>query len=291
MQIVLGILSIVLLYIFWDYIIYIIGGTLILIALICVWLTISSIQDAKLSPDEWQEKEEHKKEKNPQYKISQKQPSTKSALIILIIAILLGVGGYKIIDYNSNRIEANQLAEKQEKEKKYEEQRLADENEANNNIAALNEKEEVIYDSYYNSEINEGTDELLAKKTSLKKMKEQIDKENAELQKKYDDQAKYEEWIAWQKAEDEKKAVEEQKKADMEAKKIAAQKIKDSTISLGDPISKVERLKGTPHDTHKETTSEGRFVWYTYYKNGINLSNGWITYQFHNSSLASIQEK
>ena len=96
MQIVLGILSIVLLYIFWDYIIYIIGGTLILIALICVWLTISSIQDAKLSPDEWQEKEEHKKEKNPQYKISQKQPSTKSALIILIIAILLGVGGYKM---------------------------------------------------------------------------------------------------------------------------------------------------------------------------------------------------
>ncbi len=41
----------------------------------------------------------------------------------------------------------------------------------------------------------------------------------AELQKKYDDQAKYEEWIAWQKSEDEKKAAEElQKKYDDQAK-------------------------------------------------------------------------
>lgn len=41
----------------------------------------------------------------------------------------------------------------------------------------------------------------------------------AELQKKYDDQAKYEEWIAWQKSEEEKKAAAElQKKYDDQAK-------------------------------------------------------------------------
>ena len=37
------------------------------------------------------------------------------------------------------------------------------------------------------------------------KKKEQ--EEEAALQKKYDDQAKYEEWIAWQKQEKEKRAA------------------------------------------------------------------------------------
>lgn len=290
MPILLGIIGIVLLYIFWDYIIYIIGGTLILVALLCVWLAIDGIQDAKLSPDEWQKKEQQKKEKNPQYKPFQKQPSTKSGIKVLIIAILFGTGGYKIIDYNSNRIETNQIAEKQEKERKYEEQRLADEKELNDKISSLNEKEKAIYDNYYKAAINEGTNEFQAKQISLRKMNEQIDKENAELQKKYDDQAKYEEWLAWQKAEEEKKAAEEQKKVEAAEKAAAEKRRKENTISIGDPVDKVERLKGKPHSIHKNTSSAGTILSYLYYKNGYDHSAGTITYYFSNYRLSEISE-
>lgn len=118
-------------------------------------------------------------------------------------------------------------------------------------------------------------------------------KAEAELQKKYDQQAQYERWIEDQRKKGklpEQIAAREAEKTKREAEKIAEQQRKEYTISLGDSPSKVKRLKGEPNSEKKQTTSEGNFLWYTYYKNSIDHEAGTITYQFHNSSLASITE-
>ena len=101
--------------------------------------------------------------------------------------------------------------------------------------------------------------------------------------------------IAAEKAQKEAEAKEKAEKeaaekAEREAKAAAEKQRKESIISLGDSPSKVKRLKGQPNETIKQTTDEGRFLWYTYYKNGVDYGAGVITYQFHNSSLASNSE-
>ncbi|MBR1885289.1 MAG: hypothetical protein IJ812_02665 [Schwartzia sp.] len=55
-----------------------------------------------------------------------------------------------------------------------------------------------------------------ARKAKEKAEREAKAQEEAALQKKYDDQAKYEEWIAWQKQEAEKKAAKEKEQAEKE---------------------------------------------------------------------------
>ena len=207
MQVVLVILAIVLIIEFWDNIVYLAGGVLILLALLLSFVFFKTLKEVNMSKEEFYEREHKKKEENPDYKIRDK-PGTGLVITFTVLILISGLGGYKIIDYNSNRIEANQIAEEQEQQKRYEEEQ----NEVNKSIAALNEKEMEIYNKYYNTAIEEGKNELEAQKSSLKKTKEDIDKENAELQKKYDDQAKYEEWIAWQ--ESEKKKAEEKSTSD-----------------------------------------------------------------------------
>lgn len=120
-------------------------------------------------------------------------------------------------------------------------------------------------------------------------------KEQAEKEKEASEKRAEEEKIAAEKAQkaEEAKAKAEKEaaeKAEREAKADAERERKENTISLGDSPDKVKRLKGEPNSEKKQTTNEGRFLWYTYYKNGIDHEAGTITYQFHNSSLASITE-
>lgn len=204
MPIIIGIIGVILAVVFWDNIVYMFGGALMLLALLFASVSLGLLREANMSNEEFYKEENRKREKNADYKISNK-PGAGMVIFFIFITIVTGLGGYKVIDYNSDRIKNNQIAEKQEQEKKYEQEI----NELTNNITNLNEHEREIYNKYYNSAIQNGLNELEAKKSSLKRTKDDIDKENAELQKMYDDQAKYEEWIAWQEAE--KKKDEEKK--------------------------------------------------------------------------------
>lgn len=132
-----------------------------------------------------------------------------------------------------------------------------------------------------------------AKKESEKRAREA--REAAEKEKEAAEKKAEEDKIAAEKAQKEAEAKEKAEKeaaekAEREAKAAAEKQRKESIISLGDSPSKVERLKGQPNETRKQTTDEGRFLWYTYYKNGVDYGAGVIIYQFHNSSLASISE-
>lgn len=108
--------------------------------------------------------------------------------------------------------------------------------EYNKQIDGLNTEDKLLFDEKFAS-YKEMTDEYSAKEKALndvdaekkRRIKESEEQYKAEreaeelkrqeLQKKYDDQAKYEEWIAWQKREEEKKAAAElQKKYDDQAK-------------------------------------------------------------------------
>ena len=296
MHIILGILAIILIAVFWDQVVYIFGGILILLALILVVLFINGLKTANMSDEEYQEQESKKKETNPDYKI-QTKTGKGLAIFFLILAIGLGLGGYKVIVYNSESIEADKIAYLEKLNKK---------------INDMDENERSIFYSFYDKKFD-GTDkEVKNKQDAYDKTQEKLDEEKKALQKKYDDQAKYEEWIAWQKAEEEKKALQkkyddqakyeewiawqkaEEEKKVAEARKAAKaaeeQRRKENTISLGDTLSKVEKLKGHPNNVTKQITDEGTFIWYDYYKNGFNANNGIITYQFHNSILASIVE-
>lgn len=294
----------------WDYILYIIGGGLLLIALFSV---LALIRNVSTTQEEWDKKEKEKEKNTPGYKIKEK-PGIGLVIMFLIIAFVGGMGGYKIICYNSDRIAENRA----EYEKRLEDDKQKAK-EIDEKVAHLDEKGQRIFNNLYERKWDGSISEYDKKKeaydNTLKQIEQEKEQEKKELQKKYDDQAKYEEWIAWQKQEEERKANEElQKKYDQQAQyerwiedqrkkgklpeQIAAREAaaaaekerKENTISLGDSPSKVERLKGNPNEIRKQTTDRGRFLWYTYYKNGVDYGAGVITYQFHNSSLASISE-
>ncbi len=306
MPIVIGIIGLILVAVFWDQFVYLIGGALILLALFCAYGVYVAIKESNMSDEEFMKQENEKKLANPNYK-----PTTKSTngriCLLLILTLAFSYGGYKVIDYNSKSIEENKIAYQNQQEKEL--------NDINNKISKMDEKEKAIFDSVYDKTWDGSVSEIMKKQEAYDKVRKQIEEENKALQKKYDDQAKYEEWIAWQKQEKERKAeaelqekydqqaqyerwIEDQRKkgklpeqiAAREAAAAAEKERKENTISLGDGPSKVKRLKGEPNSVKKQTTNEGSFLWYTYYKNGIDHSSGTITYQFHNSSLASITE-
>ena len=92
---------------------------------------------------------------------------------------------------------------------------LTDKNiEYNNRINNFNDEKK----AFFNEKINEykhSMDDFSAKERAIKDTDEEFDKRDKELQKKYDDQKQYEEWIAWQEAEKEKaEKAELQKKYD-----------------------------------------------------------------------------
>ena len=82
----------------------------------------------------------------------------------------------------------------------------------NERINSLEGDEKEFWIAKFN-EYKNSMDEADAKIAALKDLEEEKKKRNKELQKKYDDQKQYEEWIAWQKSEEEKKQAEEQKLA------------------------------------------------------------------------------
>lgn len=307
MPIIIGIVGIILVAIFWDQVVYLFGGGLILIALFSAFCSFMALKESNMSNEEYLKQENKKKESNPDYKIKDKQ-GKGMAVFFLILALVFAFGGYKVIDYNSQSIEEDKIAYQERQKEKAEE--------LNKKIAAMDEKEKAIFDGIYDKKWDGTNEESTKKQEAYDKTLEQIEAEKKELQKKYDDQAKYEEWIAWQKQEEERKANEElQKKYDQQAQyerwiedqrkkgklpeQIAAREAaaaaekerKENTISLGDGPSKVKRLKGEPNDEKKQITNEGTFLWYIYYKNGVDILGGRVVYQFHNSSLASITDE
>ena len=306
MPIVIVVIGLILIAVFWDQVIYLIGGAFILLAMFFAISVFFAIKESNMSNDEFMKQENEKKLANPYYKIKTKATNGK-IFILIILSLAFSYGGYKIIDYNRQAIEADKTA--------YQERQKVKLKELNDKIAAFDEKEKGIFDSIYPKRWDGSDNEVKYKQEAYDKTLEKINEEKKALQKKYDDQAKYEEWIAWKKQEEERKAEEElQEKYDQQAQyerwiedqrkkgklpeQIAARESaaaaekerKENTISLGDSPSKVKRLKGEPNSEKKQTTNEGTFLWYTYYKNGMDHSSGTITYQFHNSSLASITE-
>ncbi len=90
--------------------------------------------------------------------------------------------------------------------------------EMNERINGLEGEDKQIYLSKF-EEYKKEMDDISAKEKALNAMEKEIVRRNKELQKKYDDQKQYEEWIAWQEAEKEKtEKAELQKKYDDQKK-------------------------------------------------------------------------
>ena len=86
--------------------------------------------------------------------------------------------------------------------------------EYNYRINNFNDDKRTFFNEKFN-EYKKSMDEFSAKEKAIKDLDEEFDKRDKELQKKYDDQKQYEEWIAWQQSEKEKaEKAELQKKYD-----------------------------------------------------------------------------
>ena len=145
-----------------------------------------------MSNEEYLEQENKKKQSNQNYNIKNKQ-TKGTAIFFLIIAILSGLGGYKVIVYNNQSIEADKIA--------YQERQKEKADEINKKIATMDDKEKAIFDNLYEKKWDNTAEETTKKEEAYNKTLAQIEEEKTALQKKYDDQAKYEEWIAWQESE------------------------------------------------------------------------------------------
>ncbi len=85
-------------------------------------------------------------------------------------------------------------------------------------IDGFNDEKRAFFNEKFN-EYKNSMDEFSAKEKAINDTDEEFDKRDKELQKKYDDQKQYEEWIAWQQSEKEKaEKAELQKKYDDQAK-------------------------------------------------------------------------
>ena len=231
--------------------------------LIGVGVLIYNLRVLKMSEAEWLQEEGKKSIENPNHKIASK-PQKSLIVFYIVIAFIFGIAGYKLIDYGDEMV-AQENATSLEA--------------LNTKISRFSDNEKAIFDSFYDSKYN-GTDrEISYKQEAYDKTTAKIKAEKDEQQKKYDDQAKYEEWIAWQKAEEEKSA-----------KAAEQQRIKENTISIGDSPSKVERLKGSPKNVTRSTNALGSVLVYTYLRNGYDYSNGVIVYEFVDSKLVNITE-
>ena len=90
--------------------------------------------------------------------------------------------------------------------------------EYNYRINNFNDDKRTFFNEKFN-EYKKSMDEFSAKEKAIKDLDEEFDKRDKELQKKYDDQKQYEEWIAWQQSEKEKaEKAELQKKYDDQKK-------------------------------------------------------------------------
>ena len=257
--------------------------------LIGVGVLIYNLRVLKMSEAEWLQEEGKKSIENPNHKIASK-PQKSLIVFYIVIAFIFGIAGYKLIDYGDEMV-AQENATSLEA--------------LNTKISRFSDNEKAIFDSFYDSKYN-GTDrEISYKQEAYDKTTAKIKAEKDEQQKKYDDQAKYEEWIAWQKAEEEKKELQKKyddqakyeewiawQKAEEEksAKAAEQQRIKENTISIGDSPSKVERLKGSPKNVTRSTNALGSVLVYTYLRNGYDYSNGVIVYEFVDSKLVNITE-
>ena len=98
-----------------------------------------------------------------------------------------------MIVYNNQSIEADKIA--------YQERQKEKADEINKKIATMDDKEKAIFDNLYEKKWDNTAEETTKKEEAYNKTLAQIEEEKTALQKKYDDQAKYEEWIAWQESE------------------------------------------------------------------------------------------
>lgn len=124
------ILFLIALYTFWDYVIYLIGGCFVLFALLTLALACGSHKESKLS----------------------------AVIVSLIIALISGGIGYKIIDYNSNKI----TSAEQEEKASYEKQEM----ELNGKIEQLSSEEKELYNKKYLELLNKGKTDSEAKKAA-----------------------------------------------------------------------------------------------------------------------------
>ena len=295
---------------FYDYV----GSLLAIGALVILvfWFRILKMTDEK-----WLEEENKKLSLNPYYKIKEK-PAKNAIILIIIASLAMGLGGIALIHYNGVVTTQEQLEDLNKKiaslddkdrdafnrvyDKKWDgtskevkfkgmaynqiRKQISERVDLTHKIVALDEKGKAIFDGFYDSKWDGTPDEDKYKKDAYNKTikiieeeRQKIEKEKKELQKKYDDQAKYEEWIAWKKAEEAKSAQAAEQ-----------QRIKDNTISIGDSPSKVERVKGSPKNVTRSTNALGSVLVYTYLRNGYDYSNGVIVYEFVNSELVNITE-
>lgn len=72
----------------------------------------------------------------------------------------------------------------------------------------LDEADKKYVEDKFQEYVAKNTNVVIARVRALNDLKKHNEELKAEQQKKYDDQAKYEEWIAWQKSEEEKNAKE-----------------------------------------------------------------------------------
>lgn len=161
MHIIVIAVALVIMYMFWDYIIYLIGGGFLLFAVFSVYLAYDAYREVKIPLEEWEAKEKEKVDNTPGYKAKSKT-SVGAIVVSLLIAILSGGVGYKIIDYNSNKI----LLAEQEEQAKYEKQKK----ELDAKISALGDEEKKIYESSYKDIIAKVKDENVAKEKALEEV-------------------------------------------------------------------------------------------------------------------------
>ena len=161
MHIIVIVVALFILYMLWDYIIYLIGGVFLLFAVFSVYLAYDAYREVKIPLEEWETKEKEKEDNTPGYKAKSKT-SVGAIVVSLLIAILSGGVGYKIIDYNSNKI----LLAEQEEQAKYEKQKK----ELDAKISALGDEEKKIYESSYKDIIAKEKDENVAKEKALEEV-------------------------------------------------------------------------------------------------------------------------
>ncbi len=148
MPIVLVIIGLIALYVLWDYIIYLIGGLFILLALALVVGAYSAHNEASIPPDEWKKRSD------------KKQAERSTAIVLLVAALISGGIGYKIIDYNSNRIAISEQEEKDNAQKK--------EEELNKKIEQLSPDGKEVYNKKYQELLKDGKTDKEAKSIAYK---------------------------------------------------------------------------------------------------------------------------
>ena len=73
MHIILGIVGLILIATFWDQVVYLFGGGLIIIALFSAILCFMAFKESNMSNEEYLEQENKKKQSNQNYNIKNKQ--------------------------------------------------------------------------------------------------------------------------------------------------------------------------------------------------------------------------